>query len=96
MALSFNGLEPVTFGSKECVPKITSETELKLSQVKKYDKETDEILASAFPEDEEYVKNFLSNTMTMVDKQILHAYLVGGDTLVTTTMEQIKGALKNA
>lgn len=95
MALSFNGLEPVTFGSKECVPKITSETELKLSQVKKYDKETDEILASAFPEDEEYVKGFLDN-MTMIDKQILHAYLVGGDTLVTTTMEQIKGALKNA
>lgn len=95
MALSFNGLEPITFGDKECMPKITAEIELKLSQVKKYDQETDEILASAFPDDESYVKGFLDN-MTMVDKQILHAYLVGGDTLVTTTMEQIKGALKNA
>lgn len=95
MALSFNGLEPITFGDKECMPKITAEIELKLSQVKKYDQETDEILASAFPDDESYVKGFLGN-MTMMDKQILHAYLVGGDTLVTTTMEQIKGALKNA
>lgn len=95
MALSFNGLEPITFGNKECVPKVTAEIELKLSQVKKYDQETDEILASAFPDDESYVKGFLDN-MTMVDKQILHAYLIGGDTLVTTTMEQIKGALKNA
>lgn len=95
MALSFNGLEPVTFGEKECVPKITAEIELKLAQIKRYNKEADEILASAFPDDEIYVQSFLSK-MPMLDKQVLHAYLVGGQTLVNTTLEQVHGAIKNA
>lgn len=95
MALSFNGLEPVAFGGKECTPKIDAELKLRLSQIKKYDESVDEILASAFPDDEVYVSSFIKDKMTIIDKQILHAYLMGGDTMVNTIMNQMEGTLKD-
>lgn len=95
MALSFNGLEPVAFGGKDCTPKIDAELKLRLSQIKKYDESVDEVLASAFPDDEAYVASFLKDKMTFIDKEILHAYLLGGETMVSTIMNQMEGALKN-
>lgn len=96
MALSFNGLEPVSFGGKECTPKINTETKLRLSQIKEYNIETDEILASAFPNDEDYVLKFLKEKMTTFDKQTLHVYLVGGETMLGKVLEQVSDTMKGA
>lgn len=96
MALSFNGLEPVSFGGKECTPKINTETKLRLSQIKEYNTETDEILASAFPDDEDYVLKFLKEKMTTFDKQTLHVYLVGGEIMVGKVLEQVSETMKGA
>ena len=91
MALEFRGIEPVKFGGKECVPKITTEVKLRLSQIKEYSDTTDDILASAFPNDEAYVRNFLDK-MSVFEKQTLHAYLVGGFKMV----EYITGKMDTA
>lgn len=91
--LNLNTLEPVNFGGKECTPQINAETKLRLSQITKYDTATNAVLASAFPDDEEYVKDFLGN-MTVIDVQILHAYLMGGPTMVESIKSQMAQAMK--
>ena len=96
MALSFNGLEPVEFGGKECAPKLDTELKMRLSQIKTYTEADDDVLASAFPDDEAYVKSFLKDKMTVLEKQTLHAYLLGGMTAVDTLMDGIKGSLRKA
>lgn len=94
MALSFNGLEPVEFGGKECTPKLDTELKLRLSQIKAYTEADDEVLASAFPDDEVYVREFLKDKMTVLEKQTLHAYLLGGMTAVDTLMGGIKDTFR--
>lgn len=94
MALSFNGLEPVRFGDKDCTPKITTEIKLRLEQIKEYNDSADEVLASAFPEDEMYVKDFLRTKMTAMDKERLHAYLYGGETLLNTLLDGVREVMK--
>lgn len=96
MALSFNGLEPVTFGGKECTPKINTEVKLRLSQIKEYDANADEVLAAAFPDDEEYVLKFLKSKMTTFDKQTLHVYLIGGEIMVKKILDQVGETMKEA
>lgn len=94
MALSFSGLQPVEFGGKDCTPKIDTELKLRLSQIKTYTESDDDVLALAFPEDETYVKDFLKNKMTVLEKQTLHAYLLGGMTAVNTLMDGIKDSFR--
>lgn len=96
MALSFNGLEPVNFGGKDCTPRINTEIKLRLSQIKEYDANTDEVLASAFPDDEDYVLKFLKDKMTTFDKQTLHVYLIGGELMVGKVLEQVSATMKGA
>lgn len=90
MALEFHGIQPVNFGGKDCTPEINTETKLRLNQIERYDNETDETLASAFPKDEAYVKKFLHNQMTAFEKQKLHAYLTGGMDLVDKVEKEIE------
>lgn len=94
MALSFNGLEPVRFGGRDCTPRITTEIKLRLEQIKAYDDNADDVLASAFPDDENYVRDFLKNKMTAMDKERLHAYLYGGETLLNTLLDGVKEVMK--
>lgn len=95
MALSLNGVEPVGFKGKKCVPKINTELKMRLQNIKEYNEATDSILASAFPDDEEYVKAFLSSeSTTLLEKEILHAYLMGGDTMVGAIMGQLGKAME--
>lgn len=86
--LNLNTLEPVNFGGRECTPDINTETKMRLSEIKKYDESAFGVLAAAFPNDEEYVRDFLSK-MTTIDVEILHAYLVGGQTMVESIREQM-------
>ena len=94
MALSFNGLQPVEFGGKDCTPKLDTELKMRLAQIKTYTEADDEVLASAFPDDEAYVKAFLKDKMTVLEKQTLHAYLLGGMTAVNTLMDGIKDTFR--
>lgn len=81
MALSFNGLQPVTFGGKECMPtKPDAELQLRLQNIKDFNDEADDVLASAFPNDYDYVRDFLRSNMTLLEKQELQVYLLGGET----------------
>ena len=90
MALSFSGLEPVAFGGKVCTPKINAELKLRLQNIKQYNEETDKIMAAAFPDDEAYVLTFLNEKMVVTEKEILHAYLVGGESMVEIAREEIR------
>lgn len=92
--LKLNTLEPVDFGGRECAPQINAEVKLRLSRIKKYDEEALSVIAEAFPDDEEYVRNFLDKMVTM-DVQTLHAYLLGGQTMVETLTEQMNNALSS-
>lgn len=86
--LSLNALEPVDFGGRECMPKVNAEMKLRLSQIKDYNSNSIEVLAMAFPDDEEYVKKFLRDIST-IDIQLLHAYLLGGPTMVESMKSKI-------
>lgn len=93
--LNLNAIEPVNFGGRECTPKIDTETKMRLSLIKEYDEKAQTTLASAFPDDEEYVKEFLSR-MATVDMQVLHAYLIGGPTMVEAIQNKVKKAVEEA
>lgn len=80
MALTFNGLQPVRFGGRDCTPKLDVEIQLRLQNIQVFNDEADEVLASAFPNDTEYVRNFLRDHMTVMEKEKLQVYLIGGET----------------
>ena len=94
MALSFSGIQPVEFGGKDCTPKLDTELKMRLAQIKTYTEADDDVLASAFPDDEAYVRAFLKDEMTVLEKQTLHAYLLGGMTAVDTLMDGIKDTFR--
>lgn len=93
--LNLQAIEPVNFGGRECTPKIDAETKLRLSQIKNYNKKDCEVLASAFPDDEDYVFEFLGR-MATVDIQTLHAYLLGGPTMVESVLKNVEKRLDSA
>lgn len=95
MALSLNGLEPVEFKGKVCKPVINTELKLRLTQITNYGESADNTLASAFPDDEEYVREFLKNA-PVIEKEILHAYLVGGETATKAVIDGLEGGVKKA
>lgn len=80
--LKFSGIQPVEFNGRDCTPALDTGKRLRLARLK-FDEanidEADRILASCFPDDEEYVKNFLATKMTPADKHILQAYLLNGE-----------------
>lgn len=93
--LNLNTLEAVNFAGRECMPEINAELKLRLANIKNYDEESCAVLASAFPKDEGFVRDFLKK-MTTVDIEILHAYLMGGATMVESIRKQLDGALGEA
>lgn len=93
MALSLNGLEPVEFKGRVCRPFINAELRLRLTEIKNYGDSANDILASAFPDDEEYVRNFLKNAPA-IEKEILHAYLVGGDTATKAVIDSLESGIR--
>ena len=93
--LNLQAIEPVNFGGRECTPKIDAETKLRLSQIKNYNKKDCEVLASVFPDDEDYVFEFLGR-MATVDIQTLHAYLLGGPTMVESVLKNVEKRLDSA
>lgn len=96
--LKFSGIQPVQFGAKDCTPAaLNAEIKLRLERIS-FDTEADtkkaeEILAGCFPDDEAYVLDFIRAKMTTIDKQILRAYLTGGDRAVDLLEETIKNSV---
>ena len=98
--LSFDGIQPVSFGGRDCVPSIDAELRLRV-QALKFDTDADEaraneILAKAFPKDEEYVKKFLEEQMTPFEKQQLQAYLFAGPGGFRMIDQSITNVIKGA
>lgn len=98
--LSFDGIQPVRFGGHDCTPSIDAELRLRV-QALKFDTDADEahaneILAKAFPNDEEYVKDFLEKQMAPFEKQQLQAYLIAGPGGIRMIDQSITNAIKGA
>lgn len=82
MALKIAGIEPVELGERKCMPRMDADKRLRLSQLK-FKTKTDlakaaEVIASCFPNDEDYVSDFLTNYAGPTDMQLVALYLQGG------------------
>lgn len=99
MALTFNGIEPVGFGPegrrKICTPKMNAELRLRVANLQfKTDADIERansILAECFPDDRDFVFDFLTNEMTAFDKEILQTFLLNG----VRAVEQIQNSIDN-
>lgn len=98
--LSFDGIQPVTFGGRDCTPSLDAELRLRIRNLKfdtgADEAHADEILAQAFPKDEDYVKEFLAKQMTPFEKQQLQAYLFAGAGGIRVIDRSIANAIKGA
>lgn len=82
--LKFSGIQPVEFNGRNCTPEVnTTGMRLRLDRIKFTSEadinEADEILAECFPQDKDYVYEFIHNHMTPTDKSILRSYLLEGE-----------------
>ena len=98
--VSFDGLQPVRFGGRDCTPSTDAELCLRIRSLK-FDTDADqahanEILAKAFPEDEDYVHKFLDKQMTTFEKRQLQAYLIAGPGGTRVIDNAIAEAMKGA
>lgn len=98
--LSFDGIQPVRFGGRDCNPSTDAELRLRIQSLK-FDTDADqahanEILAKAFPEDEDYVHKFLDKQMTTFEKRQLQAYLIAGPGGTRVINNAIAEAMKGA
>lgn len=98
--LTFDGIRPVRFGDKDCMPKVNAEQRLRLQQLKfetEADNEkADKLFAECFPEDKQYVAAFLDEFMTPFEKQQLRAYLISGANGIRILDEVITKAMNEA
>lgn len=98
--LTFDGIQPVRFGGRDCTPSTDAELRLRIQSLK-FDTDAEqaranEILAKAFPEDEEYVRTFLDKQMTTFEKRQLQAYLIAGPGGTRAIDNAIAEAMKGA
>lgn len=98
--LKFDGIQPVSFGGKECAPKVNTEQRLRLQGLKfatEADSEkADKLMAECFPDDEEYVADFLAGQMSPFEKQQLRAYLIAGAGGIRLLDEAVNQAVNQA
>lgn len=88
MALKIAGIEPVEFGDRKCKPQMDADKRLRLSQLK-FETKNDlakaaEQIARCFPDDENYVREFLENNAGVQDFQLVVMYLRGGQQALDT------------
>lgn len=100
MALKFAGIEPVEFGTRSCTPRIDADKRLRLSQLK-FNTQTEitkanGVIASCFPDDEEFVADFLNNQIGDTDRQVLALYLRGGQAALDAYQKAIDEMMAEA
>ena len=95
--LKFDGIQPVTFGGRDCMPKTNTEQRLRLQGLKfatdADNQKSNEILADCFPNDKEYVQEFLQTQMTPFEKNELRAYLITGPRGIRLIDESVANAI---
>ena len=94
--LHFQGLEPIDFKGHLCEPKMDAEKKLRLSNIKfetlEQISEADDLLASCF--DDEFAKSFIREKLSVDDKLVLKAYLVGGETALNRLSKATDGVVE--
>lgn len=95
--LSFSGLQPVSFGGKECAPKLDTEIRLRIANTK-FDTASDiehaaKVFAEAFPDDKDTVRDFIENQMSAYELRELQIYLTQGANAAKAVSEVIKNAM---
>lgn len=110
MTLKFAGIEPVEFGTRSCTPRIDADKRLRLATLKFGTQaeitRANAVIASCFPDDEEFVADFLENQIGETDRQVLALYLRGGqaaldayqkamDEMMTEALAKAKQEQKN-
>lgn len=82
MAFKIAGIEPVELGDKQCKPRLDADKRLRLAEIKfstqAEKRKAVQVIASCFPEDEEFVTEFLTEEAGDQDLQLLALYLRGG------------------
>lgn len=95
--LSFSGLQPVSFGGQECAPKLDTEIRLRIANVKLETASEIEhaakVFAEAFPNDKDYVREFIENQMSTYELRELQVYLTQGAKAAKDISEVIKTAM---
>lgn len=86
MAYKLTQIEPVQFGDKQIEPELDAEKKLRLGRINygggaEAEKKADEVIASCFPNDEAFVKEYLAKCATPTKSRLV-AYLVGGEETV--------------
>lgn len=82
MALKIAGIEPVELGDSKCIPKMDADKRLRLGALK-FDTQEQinkaiTVIASCFPNDEEFVKEFLEANADTTAMMLVALYLRGG------------------
>lgn len=98
MPLTFNSIQPVRFGDFTATPKLNQSTRLRIQNLKANTLSDDVIdqLSAPFGADSERVAEFIKNNMSMLDVQRLQAYLAGGESMLDSVDEAIKGGMHDA
>lgn len=98
--LKFDGIQPVTFGGQDCTPKLDAEIRLRLNKLEfgteAQTEQADKILSDCFPDDKDYVLDFLKSQMSPYEKRELQAYLIGGPSMVRLIRDKIDNITKEA
>lgn len=96
--LEFSGLQPVSFAGRDCeCVKPNAEQRLRLTHIK-FDTDADEkksaqVLASCFPNDSEFVEQFLLEKATPIEMSKLANYLMAGAEGIDLTEKAINEKL---
>lgn len=82
MALKIAGIEPVELGDRKCIPKMDADKRLRLGALK-FDTQEQinkaiTVIASCFPNDEEFVEEFLEANADTTAIMLVSLYLRGG------------------
>lgn len=98
MALQFNTIEPVRFGTIEATPKITTSARMRIQRAKfgGDNSEAMEVLSECFGTQADEVLDFMKKNMSTMDLQRLQAYLIGGDTMLETLDRTIDETIKES
>lgn len=94
--LSFQALEPVQFGGKDCKINLNQEIKLRIQvlDVAKEDiNRCAEIISEAFPDEREYVKEFITANLGAYDLAELQVYLTQGAKAVKDIRDAMREGL---
>lgn len=98
MALQFNTIQPVRFGTLEATPKVTTSARMRVQRVKfgGDNLEAMETLAECFGTQADEVLDFMKKNMSTMDLQRLQAYIIGGDAMLETLDRTIDATIKES